>query len=256
MMIETSKGTTVEVINCGNFLLDGGSMFGRIPKVMWEKWFPADEKNRIIMATNVLRIFKAGRVFLVDAGLGLHYDAKDRSILGIDIEQPHPIKEPVSCLICTHLHFDHIGGIQDLEVQSEVLVSRIEWEDAHLDSPLTSGSYRKIDLDLIKERLSIIDPPFSITDGIQILPTPGHTKGHVSVLIDDEVFYAGDLIPTSAHVHLPCIMAYDLNPLEIIETKHRILTEAHKRRWKVIYEHDPYRPVSSIGIKNNKFIVL
>src|SRR5512137_2380680 len=99
MMIETSKGTTVEVINCGNFLLDGGSMFGRVPKVMWEKWFPADEKNRIIMATNVLRIFKAGRIFLIDTGLGLRYDEKDLSILGIDLEQPHPIKEPVNCLI-------------------------------------------------------------------------------------------------------------------------------------------------------------
>jgi glyoxylase-like metal-dependent hydrolase (beta-lactamase superfamily II) len=256
MMIETSKGTAVEVINCGNFLLDGGSMFGRVPKVMWEKWFPADGKNRIIMAANVLRIFKDGKVFLVDAGLGSHYGKKDCSILGIDIEQLHPIKEPVDCLICTHLHFDHVGGIQDLEVSSEVLVSRVEWENAHVENPLIHGSYRRIDLDLIAKRLRLIDPPCSIADGIQLLPSPGHTRGHVSVLIDDEILYAGDLIPTSAHVHLPCIMAYDLYPLDIIETKQQILTIAHKRGWKVIYEHDPYRPVSSIRIKNNKFIAL
>jgi glyoxylase-like metal-dependent hydrolase (beta-lactamase superfamily II) len=231
-------------------------MFGRVPKVMWEKWFPADGKNRIIMAANVLRIFKDGKCFLVDAGLGSRYGKKDCSILGIDIEQPHPIKEPVDCLICTHLHFDHVGGIQDLEVSSEVLVSRVEWEDAHVENPLIHGSYRRIDLDLIAKRLRIIDPPCSIADGIQLLPSLGHTRGHVSVLIDDEILYAGDLIPTSAHVHLPCIMAYDLYPLDIIETKQQILTIAHKRGWKVIYEHDPYRPMSSIRIKNNKFIAL
>src|SRR5208337_974561 len=225
MTITTKRGTTIEIINCGNFLLDGGTMFGRVPKVMWEQWFPPDDLNRIIMATNILRIHKGGKFFLVDTGLGSLYTKKDWEILGTSLDQVRLIKEPVDCLICTHLHFDHCGGIQDMTVLSEVIISHPEWEDAHDESPLSKGGYRKADLDLLGKKLHLVDPPCTVAEGIQVLATPGHTRGHMSVLIDDEVLYPGDLIPTAAHVHLPCIMAYDLYPLEILETKKKILNE-------------------------------
>lgn len=256
MTFTTKHGTTIEVINCGNFLLDGGSMFGRVPKVMWETWFPPDEQNRIVMATNILRINKQGRTYLVDTGLGSLYTKKDWDILGTTLEQVSLMKEPVDCLICTHLHFDHCGGIHDMTVRSEVVISRLEWEDAHSKSLLSKGSYRKADLDLLGEKLHLVDPPCIIVDGIQVLATPGHTRGHMSVLIDDEVLYPGDLIPTAAHVHLPCIMSYDLYPLEILETKKKILNEAIRKGWQLVYEHDPYRPVSRIGQSKNKFKAL
>lgn len=111
--IKTSKDTLVEVINCGNFLLDGGSMFGRVPRTMWEKWFPPDERNRILMATNVLRICKNGATYLVDTGLGTSYGKKDRANLGLGENHTNPVEEPADHLICTHLHFDHVGGIQE-----------------------------------------------------------------------------------------------------------------------------------------------
>jgi glyoxylase-like metal-dependent hydrolase (beta-lactamase superfamily II) len=251
--LTTSRGSTIEVINCGNFLLDGGSMFGRMPKVMWEKWFPPDERNRIVMATNILRIRKASATYVVDTGLGSLYTKKDWSILGTNLDMVRLIKEPFDSLICTHLHFDHCGGIQDMDVRKEIIISRLEWEDAHGESPLSKGSYRKEDLDLLAKKLRLVDPPCSVADGIEVLATPGHTRGHISVLIDDEVLYPGDLIPTAAHVHLPCIMAYDLYPLEILETKKRILQEAARKNWKLVFEHDPYHPVGSIEITGNKF---
>jgi glyoxylase-like metal-dependent hydrolase (beta-lactamase superfamily II) len=254
--LTTKHGTTIEILNCGNFLLDGGGMFGRVPKVMWEKWFPADEQNRIVMATNILHINKQGRTYLVDTGLGSLYTQKDWDILGTTLEQVSLLKEPVDCLICTHLHFDHCGGIQDMTVRSEVIISRLEWEDAHGRSPLSKGSYRKADLDLLGIKLRLVDPPCTLVDGIQVLATPGHTRGHMSVLIDDEVLYPGDLIPTSAHVHLPCIMAYDLNPLEILETKKEILNEAIRKEWRLVFEHDPYRPISRIGKLGTKYLCL
>jgi glyoxylase-like metal-dependent hydrolase (beta-lactamase superfamily II) len=256
MTITTRHGTTIEVINCGNFLLDGGGMFGRVPKVMWERWFPPDEQNRIVMATNILRINKQGRTYLVDTGLGSLYTQKELDILGTNLEQVSLMKEPVDFLICTHLHFDHCGGIQDMTVRSEVIISRLEWEDAHSKSSLTKGSYRKADLDLLGKKLHLVDPPCIIADGIQVLATPGHTRGHMSVLIDDEILYPGDLIPTAAHVHLPCIMAYDLYPVEILETKKKILNEAIRKGWQLVYEHDPYRPISRIGLSNNNFKAL
>jgi len=253
MTLKTSRGTAIEIINCGNFLLDGGSMFGRIPKVMWEQWFPPDELNRIVMATNVLRIRKDSRTYLVDTGLGSLYTEKDWSILGTSLEKVRLIREPFDCLICTHLHFDHCGGIQDMSVRQEVIISRLEWEDAHGESPLSKGGYRREDLDLLAGKLRLVDPPLSIADGIDLLATPGHTRGHMSVLVDDEVLYPGDLIPTASHVHLPCIMAYDLYPLEILETKKRVLQEAVAKQWKLVFEHDPYRPVGRIETINNKF---
>jgi len=228
-------------------------MFGRVPKTMWEQWFPPDEKNRIVMATNILRVQTGGKIILVDAGLGSRYTEKDWEILGTGVENVRLIKEPVDCLICTHLHFDHCGGIQDMTVRSEVIISRAEWEDALGENPLSKGSYRKSDLDLLGRNLHLVDPPCVVADGIQVLATPGHTRGHMSVLIDDEVFYPGDLIPTAAHVHLPCIMSYDLYPLTILETKQKILNEACRKGWRLVYEHDPYRPISCIGISADKF---
>lgn len=254
--IETSKGTLVEVINCGNFLLDGGSMFGRVPRTMWEKWFPPDDRNRIVMATNVLRISCGNGTVLVDAGLGTAYGMKDRAILGLAEDHGNPVTSPVDRLVCTHLHFDHVGGIQDLDLKKDVVVSNLGWEEAHVSNPLVRGSYRKADLDLMKDRLSLVEPPCAVSEQIKIIPTPGHTRGHVSILIDDEVLYPGDLIPTAAHVHLPCIMAYDLYPLEIIETKRMILKEAARSGWKLVFEHDPYRPVCTVGMKNNNFRAL
>jgi glyoxylase-like metal-dependent hydrolase (beta-lactamase superfamily II) len=251
--ITTKRGTIIEVINCGNFLLDGGTMFGRVPKAMWEQWFPADDKNRIVMATNVLRITRGHRTFLVDAGLGSLYTQKDLDILGTGLDRIRLMTEPVDCLICTHLHFDHCGGIQDMQVRSEIVVSRMEWEDAHDDNPLGKSSYRPADLEMLGHRLRLVDPPLDVADGIRLIPTPGHTRGHMSVLIDDEVFYPGDLIPTSAHVHLPCIMAYDIYPLTVLETKKKILSEAVVKGWTFVFEHDPYRPVGTITLSGTRY---
>lgn len=244
--LETKKGTRIEVINLGNFLLDGGTMFGRIPKVMWEKWFPSDRRNRILMATNVIRIFhNDGKVYQVDAGLGSLYTDKERDILGIGESKPE--RKSVDDLILTHLHFDHCGGISDLHVRRKVVVSKKEWEDAHEVTVLTKGSYRQKDLELMEKKLILVEPHVEISPGIEIIPTPGHTRGHTSVLVDNEVFFAGDLIPTYAHVHLPCIMAYDLYPLEVLKVKQDILKRARAKGWKVIFEHDPYEPVKEAG---------
>jgi len=251
--ITTRRGTAIEVINCGNFLLDGGTMFGRVPKVMWEKWFPTDGKNRITMATNVLRIVKDGRTYVVETGLGSLYTANDWEIMGTSLDRVRLLTDPVDCLICTHLHWDHCGGIQDIEVRSEVIVSRMEWEDARGENPLSKGSYRAADLEKVEKILRLADPPEDVADGIRLIPTPGHTRGHMSVLIDDEVFYPGDLIPTAAHVHLPFIMAYDLYPLTVLETKKKILDEAVRKNWTLVFEHDPYRPVGTIRIEGTRY---
>jgi len=241
--LKTGKGTLIELINLGNFLLDGGSMFGRIPKVMWEKWFPSDKMNRIIMATNVIKIHSHGKIYQVDAGLGSLYNEKERKILGFDPSKNTYLDNTVDYLIFTHLHFDHCGGISDTDVKKATIVTEKEWGDANNVSPLTKGSYRKKDLELIERNLRLIKPPLEFAPGIEVIPTPGHTRGHASILIDGEIFFAGDLIPTSAHTHLPCIMAYDLYPLKVLKVKEKMLRIASKQDWTMIFEHDPYMPI-------------
>jgi glyoxylase-like metal-dependent hydrolase (beta-lactamase superfamily II) len=129
----------------------------------------------------------------------------------------------------------------------------MEWEDARGENPLSKGSYRAADLEKVEKILRLADPPEDVADGIRLIPTPGHTRGHMSVLIDDEVFYPGDLIPTAAHVHLPFIMAYDLYPLTVLETKKKILDEAVRKNWTLVFEHDPYRPVGTIRIEGTRY---
>ncbi|HPP81363.1 MAG TPA: MBL fold metallo-hydrolase [Deltaproteobacteria bacterium] len=252
-VITTRRNTSIEILNLGDFLLDGGTMFGRVPKVMWERWFAADGLNRITMATNVMRFVKDGHTYVVEAGLGRRYPEKSWEIMGTSPERVLTVDEPVDRLVLTHLHWDHCGGVHDMEIRDRVYVSRTEWEDAHGETPLSKGSYRAEDLEVIGKRLELVDGPRQIADGVAILPTPGHTRGHISVLIDDEVLYAGDLIPTSAHVHLPCIMAYDLYPLAVLETKREILSQAVQKGWTVVFEHDPYRPVGKVAFEKGRF---
>ncbi len=248
---ETRRGTSIEIIDTGTFLLDGGTMFGRIPKNLWEKWFPADNQNRILMAAHALKVTADGRNVLIDAGMGTRYDDREAALLGL--APGNAAFEPVDDLILTHLHFDHAGGIQDLDLTGTAVVSRLEWEDAHQDDPLTRGSYRPDDLAAIARRLTLIDPPCAWGDHIEILATPGHTRGHVSIVVDDEIFFPGDLIPTAAHCHLPCIMAYDLFPLEIVKVKRDLLDQAQSRGWLTVFEHDPYVPVGRISTANKTF---
>jgi len=248
---KTRRGTNIEILDTGTFLLDGGTMFGRIPKNLWQKWFPADDQNRILMAAHALKVTADGRSVLIDAGMGTRYEGKEADILGLSPKGA--ALGPVDDLILTHLHFDHAGGIQDLDLKGTAAVSRQEWEDAHQENPLTKGSYRPSDLASIARHLKLIDPPCAWGEHIEILLSPGHTRGHVSIVVDDEIFFPGDLIPTAAHCHLPCIMAYDLYPLEILKVKLEFLNQARARGWLTVFEHDPFTPAGHITSVNNTF---
>lgn len=234
----TSAGTRVELINTGNFLIDGGSMFGRVPRMEWERHCPADGQHRISLATNIARITRGHTTILVDCGLGSRYEKADEELLGIDTRLTRLDLPPVDHLICTHLHFDHVGGVHDLKIRDRIFVSRREWHDAHHEDDISRGSCRPEDLDRMEAHLELIDAPREILPGITCLATPGHTAGHMSVLIDDEILYAGDFLPTTAHLQLPWISSYDLYPLTVLETKRHILEQACERGWLVVFEHD------------------
>ena len=253
----------------GTFKLDGGAMFGIVPKRMWNKANPADENNLCTWALNCLLIETAGRKILVDCSIGDKQDAKWRSYFEPSgALSPLPLlagqgisAEEITDVFLTHLHFDHCGGNTRLDAagraepsfpRARYFVQRGEWEDAIRPHALSRASYLARNFLPVAEAglLERVEGEAEILPGVQLLPTPGHTPHHQSVLIDlpggRRLFYPGDLIPTSSHLPLAWIMAYDLAPRVTLETKARLLARQRAEDWFVCFEHEREAPVGRL----------
>ncbi len=257
----------LHALSAGGQRLDGGAMFGVVPKPLWQKKMPADERNRVPLALRPLLVQTDDELVLIDTGAGNKEDAKFRDMYGLENDgDPTALEDAirdagfqpsdVTVVINTHLHFDHAGGdtlrLPDGNVVPAFagvrhVVQQGEWEFAHLQNERLRASYLLHNLDPLQAAglLELVDGPAEIVPGIQVLPTPGHTPHHQSVLIhsDDEVaLYLGDLVPTTAHLPLPWIMGYDVAPLVTLETKRTVLDWVKKERTLLLFEHDPEIP--------------
>ncbi len=245
----------------GIMRLDGGAMFGVVPRVFWEKTNPADELNRIVIGVNPLLIKAEGCNILVDTGNGDKFSEKLLKIYGIERE-PTLLKslsdaglrpEDIDIVINTHLHFDHCGGNTVVNCNGRhesafpragYIVQKSEWEDATNLNELTRASYLPENFIPLMEAglVELVDGDKEVYPGVTVVHTPGHNRGHQSVMIESEgktAFYLGDMIPTAAHIPLPYVMGYDFYPLELLEVKRKVLREALESRWLLIFEHDP-----------------
>jgi glyoxylase-like metal-dependent hydrolase (beta-lactamase superfamily II) len=245
----------------GRFRLDGGAMFGVVPKVLWEKCCPADERNRIRMGLNCLLIRAHGKNILVDTGFGCKEDAKTREIYAVDrtpplhesLQQQGLAAEDVHMVVNTHLHFDHAGGntVRNEEGQvvstfpkAKYFVQHGEYVDAVRANERTRASYRRENFTPIEhvKQWEFLEGDTELLPGVSVVVTSGHTRHHQAVKIESEgrvAFYLGDLIPTVSHLPLPYIMGYDLYPLQTLEAKRWILDRAFEERWLLLFEHDP-----------------
>jgi len=245
----------------GQFRLDGGAMFGVVPRVLWEKCCPADDLNRIPLSLRCLLIHAHGKNILVDTGLGSKHDKKFEQMFAV--ERTPSLHESLGTLglsshdihlvINTHLHFDHAGGntLRDdggMTVptfkKATYLVQRGEYDDAMQANERTKASYRRENFYPMMEyhQWEFLDGDTECFSGVSVVVTPGHTPHHQSVKIESEgktAFFLGDLIPTVSHLPLPYIMGYDLSPLMTLETKRWILDRAYEEGWLLIFEHDP-----------------
>lgn len=245
----------------GRFRLDGGAMFGVVPKVLWERCCPADEQNRIELALNCLLIRAHGKNILVDTGLGGKQDEKFRRMFAV--ERRPTLQESLNAVglepadidmvINTHLHFDHAGGntmegeggkLTPAFPRAKFFVQAGEYEDAIHPSERTKASYRQENILPVADhdRWELLDGETELLSGISVVVTDGHTRHHQGVRIESEgqvAFYLGDLIPTVSHLPLPYIMGYDLFPLQTLEAKRRILDKAFEQQWLLLFEHDP-----------------
>jgi glyoxylase-like metal-dependent hydrolase (beta-lactamase superfamily II) len=266
-LVESRKigGLTVHAIQAGGQRLDGGAMFGVVPKPLWEKRIPADARNRIQLALRCLLIEHPSGLILIDTGAGNKENEKFKDIYGLENEGADGgtmledgLKEigvapaDIAIVINTHLHFDHAGGNTrtrpdgSLEISfpnATYIVRRGEYDYAMNPNERTAASYFErnwVPLDQA-DKIEWVSREKEIVKGVRVIPTPGHTPFHQSVLIEsagERAFYLGDIIPTHAHLPLPWIMGYDVEPLVSLETKRKILKQALDEQWLVIFEHD------------------
>ncbi len=252
----------LHAIETGEFALDGGAMFGIIPKVFWEKKIPADDKNRIPLRLRALLISGNGKNILVDDGIGTKEDDKFSSIYKIDHSrfalESSLSKHGLSCnditdVILTHFHFDHAGGSTKLDGKGNLVptfpnatyyIQRKNLQWAKDPSEKDQASFTKANFEPLLEAnlLKELDGPCELYPGIEILVVEGHTPAQQLVKVSDErtsLLYCGDLIPTSAHVQIPWIMGYDNHPITTLGEKKRILEKAADEKWVLFFEHCP-----------------
>ena len=251
----------LHAIETGRFALDGGAMFGVVPRPLWEKTSPPDERNRIAMAARALLAMGDGRRILVDTGNGDKFDQKFASIYKMEssgeiidasLARHHLRPSDITDVILTHFHFDHAGGATRREGDRVVpafpnaryYVQKQHWDAALHPTERDRASFLPDDFMPLLEAgvLNLIDGEKEILPGIRVRIVNGHTAALQCPLISDgttSLLYCADLIPLASHLHLPWIMAYDLRPLITLEEKRKTLEQAVEEEWILFFEHDP-----------------
>jgi glyoxylase-like metal-dependent hydrolase (beta-lactamase superfamily II) len=258
----------------GFFRLDGGAMFGVVPKPLWEKRMPADEKNRIMFGLRPLVVRGAGKTMIIDAGIGDKMDPKSLAIYGIDRSRnlDHALAEAgldaggIDLVLASHLHFDHAGGFTRRDPSGALgprfprarYVARTgEWEDATHPHERNRASYLQENFVPLMDAgvLELVPGDGPIMPGVRVVRTGGHTMHHQIVMIESRertAVFAADLIPTTAHVDVPWIMAYDLYPMDTLAFKRTFVREAIEREYLIFFEHDPVVAAGYIREKDGR----
>ena len=250
----------LHIVSDGLAWTDGGGHFGLVPKVLWEKVVQADELNRIPMALNCLLVVSEGKRILVDTGFGDKLSPKERQVWSIagerrllgDLRRLGLAPEDIDIVINTHLHSDHCGGntiLRDGEVvptfpRAEYWIQRLEWADARYPNERTRATYLAENFVPLEERgqLRLLYGDTRVTSEVRCVITRGHTRAHQSVIIEsggETAIYLGDLASWTIQMErLAWTSAFDVEPLETIETKRRIRDWALEKNALLIFEHD------------------
>jgi len=255
----------MHAIQAGGQALDGGAMFGVVPKPLWERRITPDARNRIQLGMRCLLIEHETGPILIDTGAGNKEDAKFYDIYGVEnAGTPGPTcledglraigvkPEDVTLVINSHLHFDHAGGNTTRDADGSIrptfpnaryVVQEGEYRYATHTNERTAGSYFNHNFVPLHDagQFDLVTGEKEIAVGIRVIPTPGHTPHHQSILIEsggERALFIADLAPTTAHLPLAWIMGYDVEPLVTLETKRRVLTQAAAENWLLVFEHD------------------
>jgi glyoxylase-like metal-dependent hydrolase (beta-lactamase superfamily II) len=252
----------------GSFYLDGGAMFGVVPKILWEKRCPADSKNRIKLGLNCFLIKTPRSLILLETGLGSKLSGKFTEIFKVE-RRPNLLStlaeagfdpEDVDFVVNTHLHFDHCGGNTSLSAQGDIVptfpraryvIQKGEWEAALNPEERDRPSYLQENFAPLQAQRAVefVDGDLELTEGVEAIVVPGHTARHQCLKVSSEgrvLFFLGDLVPMSAHVSVPYVMSYDLFPLETMKNKRKYYEQGLSEGWLFGFVHDPDRPFGNI----------
>lgn len=257
----------------GTFRLDGGAMFGVVPKPLWERRSPADARNRIGLAMRPLLVRAGAETILIDAGIGEALGPKEVEIYGLDHTEhlDHALASAglsaadIDLVIATHLHFDHVGGfttrvdgvLRPRFPRARYVINRHEWDDATHPHERNQASYLPDTFVPLREAgvVDFVDDDVEVRPGIRLERTGGHTQHHQLVRLSSEgqtALYVADLMPTTAHLDEPWIMGYDLYPVETLMAKKAMLAEAIKGEYVIFFEHDPATPAGVIRAEGRR----
>lgn len=267
-------------IDAGRFRLDGGAMFGVVPKTLWARQIGADVKNRIPMAMRCLLVESqnTGNLYLIDNGSGTKFNDKMSAIYDLDysysdlhsaLEYHGFTPDDVTDIIFTHLHFDHCGGTTFYNDDGEIEhtfknaayhVTKNHWATATDPNAREQASFLADNIEPIASsgRLNLVDDEHEYEPGLSALPVYGHTKGQQLPKIEGDgktIVFAGDLIPTHVHVPLPWVMGYDMYPVTTLSEKERFLNDTIKNNWYLFLEHDADQEIITIAEDNGKYHV-
>jgi len=259
-----------------HFRLDGGAMFGVVPKPLWEKRNPADARNRISLAMRPLLV-RGARLVIVDAGAGEKMEPKLQDIYGFERDETLDAslsaagvrRDAIDIVLATHLHFDHAGGFTARDPSGAIVpafpnaryvINAGEWEDATHPHERNRASYFAENYVPLADRgvVDFMDGDGEVMPGVRVRRTGGHTQWHQIVYLESggaTAVFTADLIPTTAHVDVPWIMGYDLYPMETLAFKRAFVREAVEREYIIFFEHDPHIAAGYIRERDGRVYV-
>ena len=265
----------VEVVPDTEFRLDGGAMFGVVPRNLWAQVCPPDDQNRIRLTMNCVFIDTGEEKVLIETGIGDKWTPRETAMYGIERERPFTetlraktgvAADEITIVVNTHLHFDHAGGNTTRNVDGEVVptfknaryfVSAAELEHADTPSERDRASYLMDNWVALREsgQLETKEGDYEVIPGLRMQTEPGHNRSMQCWRLDrggNTVFGFADLVPMRAHIRPPWIMGYDLFPLETLEAKKRLLPKAVEENWLCLFYHDPDAPLCRLVIEDNR----
>lgn len=271
-------GCELHIVRDGTFWLDGGAMFGIVPKPLWSRVIKPDDRNRIKLSTNCLLVRSSSGTFVIETGIGADYSEKQRDIYKFDFSErllenlsSHGVgPEDIDVVIQTHLHFDHCGSLvmrsnsgayAPTFPRAELIVQKGEWQAALKPDARSRPSYFPPEFYKAIETaglLHLVEGRVSVAPDICVRELGGHTAHHQVVEVsagDSRFVYLGDFMPTSRHAKIPYIMGYDMFPITTVEHKLGFIPEAIRGNWILLFGHDVDTPLGRIVDRNGRPVV-